>query len=153
MFRLVICMRVFCSLTAVSDEVPHPHIPPQHRRHYWQNLRQLPRRFKVGAHPHNIVDAAVNVCGHVSRYLGPAMTRSFCLFTFCAYPNGHDPLPDCKHAAELLLSSPEEFKRRVRRHMQEVSPLSHLILLLLTLPFQHGTYIPDSRSARGGWGF
>ena len=60
-----------------------------------------------------------------------------------SYPNGHDPLPDCKHAAELLLSSPEEFKRRVRRHMQEVSLLAYLSpSSLLTLPFKHGTYIP-----------
>jgi len=69
-------------------------------------------------------------------------------------PNGHDPLPDCKHAAELLLSNPEEFKRRVRRHMQEVLPF---VLFFpsstLTLRSQHGTYIPDSRSARGGWGY
>jgi ubiquitin-protein ligase len=49
-------------------------------------------------------------------------SRIFSEADSCVDPNGHDPLPDCKHAAELLLSNPEEFKRRVRRHMQEVPP-------------------------------
>jgi hypothetical protein len=65
---------------------------------------------------------------YVVMFQGTVWVRpniSFCDVTFFADPNGHDPLPDCKYAAELLLSSPEEFKRRVRRHMQEVSLLAH----------------------------
>jgi hypothetical protein len=84
-------------------------------------MRQLSRRHQVGAHAHNHVHAAVNVCGHVSRYVAlHHPTRFNRLLITAPDPNGHDPLPDCKHAAELLLSNPEEFKRRVRRHMQEV---------------------------------
>jgi hypothetical protein len=90
----------------------------------------------MGPHPHHIVHAAVHVRGHVSRYV--SWLRGAVLFrrslTFVPDPNGHDPLPDCKHAAELLLSNPEEFKRRVRRHMQEVPcPLLHVCFLP---PFQ-----------------
>jgi hypothetical protein len=57
-------------------------------------------------------------CFKVSWLRGAILFRRS--LTFVPDPNGHDPLPDCKHAAELLLSNPEEFKRRARRHMQEV---------------------------------
>jgi hypothetical protein len=73
---------------------------------------------------------------YVVMYQGTAFAhggRCIRRLTIAPDPNGHDPLPDCKHAAELLLSNPEEFKRRVRRHMQEVLPFAFVFDAICSL--------------------
>jgi len=98
----------------------------------WLDPRlQLPRRLQVGSHPYYpCCSPCMWSCFKVSRQRGAIL---FCrCLTFVPDPNGHDPLPDCKHAAELLLSNPEEFKRRARRHMQEVPSALRLLSLSIS---------------------